>query len=332
MMSSNNIRMFARTPLATAAEFAKSEWLDLALATKIGDQQSDQFAWLHLEKKSAPRTPVGAVGPVVQVAVKPVATSFPLFHQLAVELQNKIWIMESFNYPRIVAIVEEDVDVTIHPNDDQYTVHGARRPRFLNSCRGALSAMVGVYRPMFELDPAKYHGDKKGIFINPDIDRIHFVSHLFLRGQAPPLNFIGALRYRGEFAMIRHVCLPVQEFHGNFQTLAQMIQSMPLLESTVVEANEVDITLNHTISMQFMFQDVHYCRPNRQRRSDMVIMVWNGRIPLIGLPAIDVIFNTITNPTHRAGILETLGRVETMMRQESNFPDRVLGVFNYRNH
>ncbi|KAJ8064445.1 hypothetical protein OCU04_006783 [Sclerotinia nivalis] len=327
----HNINLFARTPFATVAEFAKSEWLDLARGNKIGDKQSDRLDWLHLEKKSVKNTPVGAAPTVVQVAGRPAVTGFPLFCKLAIELQDKIWVMESLNYPRIITIVEENVDVALHPDDDEYTVVGAKRPKFLNACKGALSAMVGVYRPMFELDPARYHGEKKGVFVNPDVDCIDFASLLSLHGKAPPLDFIGALRYRGEFSKIRHVCLPAQEFHDNFQTVARIVQNLPLLESVVVEANHIDHTVNNTLYMHFMIQDVHYTRPNRYPRSDMTIMVMNGGSPLVGAPAIGVLFNKISDTTHRAGILETLGRVETMMRQEPNFPNRVLGAFNYHN-
>ncbi|CAD6439527.1 39bf07e7-cbf1-41e6-9b37-c7a544cd7786 [Sclerotinia trifoliorum] len=327
----HNISLFARTPFATVADFAKTEWLDLALGNKICDKQSDQLDWLHLEKKSVQNTPVGATLTVVQVEVNPVVTGFPLFRKLATELQDKIWVMVSLNYPRIITIVEENVDVVLHPDDNEYTVVGARRPKFLNTSKGALSAMVGVYRPMFELNPAKYHGEKKGVFVNPDIDCIDFASLLSLNGQLPPLDFIGALRFRGEFSSIRHVCLPAQEFHDNFQTVARIVQNLPLLESVVVEANYIDHTVNNILYMHFMIQDVHYTRPNRYPRSDMTIMVMDGGSPLVGAPAIGILFNKISDTTHRAGILETLGRVETMMRQEPNFPNRVLGAFNYHN-
>ncbi|ESZ99384.1 hypothetical protein SBOR_0254 [Sclerotinia borealis F-4128] len=327
-----NISLFAGTPIATVAEFTRAQWLDLALVAKIDDQQVERLGWLDLEKNSGPHTPVGAIVPVVQVMAPPPASSFQLFGELAIELRNKIWAMVSSDHSRIITIIEEDVNVAIHPNDDEYTVTGAKRPRFLRTCKGALTAMVGVYRPMFHLDSSKYHGEKKGVFVNPDVDVIDFVSLRFLHGQAPPLGYISALKYRGEFSMIRHVCLPVQEFHDNFQKVARMIREIPLLESVVVEANLIDLTLPDDRYLQFEFQDVHYTRPNRSPRSDMTIKAMNGGFPLVGLPAIGLLFNRITNLTHRAGVMETLGRIETMMRQESNFPDRVLGQFNYHNH
>ncbi|KAB8299843.1 hypothetical protein EYC80_000089 [Monilinia laxa] len=162
-----NIRTFARTPSATAAEFDKSEWLDLAIYNKFGGQLLDRLGWLDLEKNSRVCTPVGGDNPVAQVIARPVAASFPSFGKLVVEIQNKIWEMVSLNHSRIITMIEEDVDVTLHPNDDEYTVIGAKRPQFLNSCKGALSAMVGIYQPMFQLNPSHYHGNKRESFYQP---------------------------------------------------------------------------------------------------------------------------------------------------------------------
>ncbi|KAA8572995.1 hypothetical protein EYC84_003539 [Monilinia fructicola] len=225
-----NIRMFARTPSATAAEFNKSEWLDLAMGNKSGGQLLDRFGWLDLEKNSRVCTPVGGDTPVAQVIARPLAASFPLFGKLVVEIQNKIWEMVSLNHSRIITMIEEDVDVTLHPHDDEYTVIGAKRPHFLNSCKGALSAMVGIYQPMFQLNPSHYHGNKRGVFINPQIDVIHLISLRSFRGEAPPWNFVGSLKNREEFRKIRHICLPIHEFHENLQKLAQVVRQLPLLD------------------------------------------------------------------------------------------------------
>lgn len=304
-MGSFKISLFARTPLATAAEFAKSEWLDLAFLNNVNDQGSDRLGWLDLEKNSRVCTPDGDANQVAQVIARPAATSFPLFGKLVVELQNKIWVMVSLRHSRIIKIVEEDVDVSIHPNDDEYTVTGAKRPKFVNACKGALSAMVGVYRPMFHLDPSQYHGHKKGVFVNPDIDVIDFVSLRFLRGKSPPLNYIGALKYRADFSMIRHVCFPVQEFHDNFKNVAKIVQQLPKLESVVVEADLIDRSLTDTLYLQFEFEDINYTRPYRLPRSDMVLKVVENGIPFFGTAAIGILFAIINNLTHRAGILES---------------------------
>ncbi|QSZ35864.1 hypothetical protein DSL72_006986 [Monilinia vaccinii-corymbosi] len=328
-----NIRLFARTPPATAAEFARSRWLDLALRHKVGDPRLDRLGWLDLEKNSRVCTPVGSGIPVAQVDARPAVTSFPLFGKLAVEIQNQIWTIVSLNYPRVITMIEEDVDVVLYPNDDEYTVLGAKRPRFLNSCKGALSAMVSIYQPMFQLNPSHYHGNKKGVLVNPDIDLINFISLRFLHGQAPPLNYIGGIKHRGEFGMLRHVCLPIQEFHDNLQKVAKVIQQLPLLESVIVVAHLVDLTIPDALRMEFWIQDINFTRPDRKPRSDMQIKVKNRKgPPLVGAAAISLLFSRIASLTHRAGILESLGRVETMMRQEPNFPNRVLAQFFYRNH
>ncbi|KAG4027796.1 hypothetical protein MFRU_027g00850 [Monilinia fructicola] len=327
-----NIRMFARTPSATAAEFNKSEWLDLAMGNKSGGQLLDRFGWLDLEKNSRVCTPVGGDTPVAQVIARPLAASFPLFGKLVVEIQNKIWEMVSLNHSRIITMIEEDVDVTLHPHDDEYTVIGAKRPHFLNSCKGALSAMVGIYQPMFQLNPSHYHGNKRGVFINPQIDVIHLISLRSFRGEAPPWNFVGSLKNREEFRKIRHICLPIHEFHENLQKLAQVVRQLPLLESVMVMAHLVDLTIPHTFHMDFMIQDVKFSRPDRRPRSDMQIHVMNGRIPLFGAAATELLFSRIGSLNHKAGIMESLGRVETMMRQEQNFPNRVFARFICRNH
>ncbi|TGO85285.1 hypothetical protein BPOR_0412g00050 [Botrytis porri] len=304
------MRWFANIPLASVTDFKKASWLDLALARKY--------------------KPLGQNIAVVQaVARKKVATDFSLFPELATELQNKIWVMASLKFPRFISIIEEDVDVATHPNYDQYRVIGAMRPRLLYTCKGALSAMAGSYRPMFELDASKYHGIKKGVMVNPDIDIIDFVSLLSVR--TPPLNFVGALLNPGEFSMIRHICLPIQEFHDNFQAVTGVIRNLPLLESVVVETDQVDLTLPNPLHIEFVFADICYARPGRAPRTEMTIMVKHGGFHFIGAQAIGILFNDVTNLTHQAGILESLAKMNSMMRQEANFPNKVLASFNYRN-
>ncbi|KAM0147425.1 hypothetical protein ACHAQE_003366 [Botrytis cinerea] len=325
----DNIRWFANMPLATIADFEKAAWLDLALTRKlIGRKPMMRLNWLNLEVKSVRYKPFGENIAVVQ-APKPVATTFSFFTELATELQNKIWIMASLECSRFITIIEENVDVSTHPNDDQYTVIGAKRPRVLYTCKGALSAMVGIYKPMFHLNSSRYHGAKKGVMVNPDIDTIDFVS--LLDFQTPPLDFVGALLNPGELSGVRHVCLPVQEFHDNFQSVAQVIRNLPSLDTVAVETEQVDLTLPDTLHIQFLFADIRYARPDRSPRTEMTIMVMYGGNLFIGAQAIGILFNDVTNLTHQAGILESLAKMNLMMRQEPNFPDRVLASFNYRN-
>ncbi|TGO48902.1 hypothetical protein BCON_0226g00110 [Botryotinia convoluta] len=327
----NNMSWFANMPLASIADFDNAAWLDLALTRNfVGGKPVMRLNWLNLEVKSVRYKPFGENIAVVQaVARKPAATNFSLFPELATELQNKIWIMASLKCSRFITIVEENVDIATHPNDDQYRVIGATRPRLLYTCKGALSAMVGTYKPMFQLNASKYHGTKKGVMVNPDIDIIDFVSLLYF--QTPPLDFVGALLNPGELSMIRHICLPVQEFHDNFQAVARVIRNLPLLYSVVVETEQVDLTLSDTLHIEFVFADIRYARPDRSPRTEMTIMVMHGGFPFIGAQAIGILFNDVTNLTHQAGILESLAKMNLMMRQEANFPDKILAHFNYRN-
>ncbi|KAF5879690.1 uncharacterized protein Bfra_006897 [Botrytis fragariae] len=331
LLSSNNMSWFASMPLASVADFENAAWLDLALTRKfVGEKPLMQLNWLDLEVKSVRYKPLGQNIAVVQaVARKQVATSFSLFPELATELQNKIWVMASLRCSRFISIVEENVDVATHPDDDQYRVIGATRPRLLYTCKGAVSAMVGIYRPMFQLDASKYHGTKKGVMVNPDIDIIDFVS--LLNFQTPPLDFVGALLNPGELYMVRHICLPMQEFHDNFQAVARIIRNLPLLESVVVETDQVDLTLSDTLHIKFVFADICYARPGRSPRTEMTIMVMHGGFHFIGAQAISILFNDVTNLTHQAGILESLAKMNLMMRQEANFPDKIFASFNYRN-
>ncbi|KAI9646900.1 hypothetical protein NHQ30_004900 [Ciborinia camelliae] len=317
----HNTSLFARTPRAGFDEFQRLEWLDLAYTSHLQ-------GWLKFHKHDRARIPVRNFVPVAQVIDKPPTRNFPAFTKLPVEIQDKIWVMVSLRHRRVIAIVEEDVDVTLHPNDDEYTTNGAKRPNFVNACKGALNAMVGVYRPMFQLHPSIYHGTKKGVLVNPDIDIVEFISLRFL-GQQPPLNYIGALKNPGDFAMIRHVCLPVKEFHQNFANVRQIIRNLPLLESAVVEANLVDHTLQTPFFVEFSFEDICFTRQTREPRTDMTIMVMIGGQPIIGGRAIAALFTRITDLRHQAGIMESLSKMELMMRLEPNFPSKVLGAFNY---
>ncbi|KAF7941474.1 hypothetical protein BELL_0215g00100 [Botrytis elliptica] len=328
----NNMSWFANMPLASVADFKNAAWLDLALTRKfVGEKPLMQLDWLNLEVKSGRNKPLGQNFAVVQaVARKQVATKFSLFPELPTELQNKIWVMASLKCSRFISIVEENVDVATHPDADQYRVIGATRPRFLYTCKAAVSAMVGIYIPMFQLDASKYHGTKKGVMVNPAIDIIDFVS--LLNFQTPPLDYVGALLNPGELSMIRNICLPMQEFHDNFQAVARVIRNLPLLETVVVETEQVDPTLSNTLQIEFVFADIHYARPNRSPRTEMTIMVMYGGLHFIGAQAIGILFNDVTTLTHQAGILESLAKVNLMMRQESNFPDKVLASFIYRNH
>ncbi|TGO22238.1 hypothetical protein BPAE_0176g00030 [Botrytis paeoniae] len=327
----NNMSWLANMPLASIADFETAAWLDLALTRKfVGKKPLMRLNWLNLEVKSVRYKPFGQNFAVVQaVARKQVATNFSLFPELATELQNKIWVMASLKCSRFITIVEENVNVATHPDDDQYRVIGATRPRLLYTCKGALSAMVGIYKPMLQLNASKYHGTKKGVMVNPDIDIIDFVS--LLNFQTPPLDFVGALLNSGELSMIRHICLPVQEFHDNFQAVARVIRNLPLLESVVVETEQVDLTLSDTLHIEFVFADICYARPGRSSRTEMTIMVMHGGFHFIGAQAIGILFNDVTNLTHQAGILESLAKINLMMRQEANFPDKILASFNYRN-
>ncbi|TGO39415.1 hypothetical protein BHYA_0054g00110 [Botrytis hyacinthi] len=332
LLSSNNMSWFASMPLASLADFENAAWLDLALTRKfVGEKPLMRLNWLNLEVKSVKYKPLGQNIAVVQaVARKKVATNFSFFPELPTELQNKIWVMASLKFSRFISIVEEDVDVATHSDADQYRVIGATRPRLLYTCKGAVSAMVGIYRPMFQLDASKYHGTKKGVMVNPDIDIIDFVS--LLNFQTPPLDFVGALLNPGELSMIRNICFPMQEFHDNFQAVARVIRNLPLLETMVVETDQVDPTLSDTLHIEFVFADIHYARPSRSPRTEMTIMVMHGGFHFIGAQAIEILFNDLTNPTHQAGILESLAKVNMMMRNEANFPDKILASFVYRNH
>ncbi|KAF7957501.1 hypothetical protein EAE96_003078 [Botrytis aclada] len=327
----NNMSLFAKIPLASIADFEHAAWLDPALTRKfVGVKAVMQFDWLNLEVKSVRYKPSGKYIAVVQAARrKPVAKKFSLFPKLATELQNKIWIMASLKYPRFITIVEENVNVATHPNADQYRVIGATRPIPLHSCKGAMSAMAGIYKPMLQLDASKYHGTKKGVMVNPDIDIIDFVT--LVNFQTPPLDWVGALLNPGELSMIRNVCLPVQEFHDNFEAMTRVIRSLPLLETMVVEATQVDLTLPDIFHIEFVFADICYARPDRSPRTEMTIMVMHGGHHFIGGQAIAMLFNDVTNLTHQAGILESLSKLNLMMRQEPNFPDKILAAFTYRN-
>ncbi|KAF7904132.1 hypothetical protein EAF00_001466 [Botryotinia globosa] len=329
----NNMSRFANMPLASLADFENAAWLDLALTRKfVGEKPSMRLNWLNLEVKSVRYKPLGQNIAVVQVVArkKVAATNFSMFPELPTELQNKIWVMASLKFSRFVSIIEENVDIATQPDADQYRVIGATRPRLLYTCKGAVSAMVGIYRPMFQLDASKYHGTKKGIMVNPDIDIVDFVS--LLNFQTPPLDFGGALLNPGDLSMIRNICFPIQEFHDNFEAVTRFIRNLPLLETMVVETNQVDPTLSSTLNIEFVFADIHYARPGRSPRTEMTIMVMRGGFHFIGAQAIAILFNDVTNPTHQAGILESLAKVNMMMRKEANFPNKILASFVYRNH
>lgn len=343
--------IFDKLPFGTPSEFANFQWLDVTVLKEVIDRQAkihehldlivpkgfmyrpwEIQKWSKYEEKSQVSLPVGERAWVAQTG--PQLGGFPKFGELVPEIQNKIWVALSLMTPgRCIVIREEDVNLTTHPNADDYTVIGARRPMFLNTCKGALSAMVGIYRPMFQLRSRNCRAAKKGVFVNPDIDLIKFIA-LRDRGGSPPLDYINALEYPAQFAMIRHTNLPIPQFHNNLQRVARIITNLPRLESLSVEAMLDDPALlpGYTHVTRFTFEDVKYVRPLREPRNDMQIMVMNGPTPLNGIVAINFLFSMHPNTTHKATIFESLGRVETLFRQEPNCPDRVFAMFYFRNH
>ncbi|PQE16831.1 hypothetical protein CJF30_00003546 [Rutstroemia sp. NJR-2017a BBW] len=276
-------------------ELKSLQWLDLATLapTKHAYAYNAHNAHnaLDLAVKSVPQH---AFKPTKVAQIK---GSFALFQNLPQEIQNKIWVMKSLNHPRVITITE------VAGSD--FNVTGARRPRFLRTCKAVVSAMVPVYKPLFAV-----HGSNKAVYVNADIDVVHLHSNMSLGYYSPKLGFQAALQHSADFKQIRHLCLDAGGFEHEFSKVANIIRALPNLET---------------------FVDQHLTHPHRvdAPRLDMVIKVKCAGGMLSGPAAIRAIFQEVTNQTHQARLLTILSRVETMMRQEKGFPASVIGQFNY---
>ncbi|PQE12172.1 hypothetical protein CJF31_00000339 [Rutstroemia sp. NJR-2017a BVV2] len=291
-------------------ELKSLQWLDLATLAPTKHTYTPDA--LDLAVKSLP-----------QHAFKPtkvaqIEGSFTLFQNLPQEIQNKVWVMKALTHPRVITIA--------HVTDFVYTVTGARRPRFLQTCKAALSAMVPVYKPLFAV-----YGSNKAVYVNVDIDVVHLHSHMSLSYYTPKLGFQTALQHAADFKLIRHLCLDADGFEDDFPKVAKIIRALPNLETVRIEENTTDYGRNQDFFLKLQFEDQYITYPNRvdAPRLDMVIKVKCAGGVLSGPAAIQAIFQEVTNQTHQARILAIFGRVETMMRKEKGFPASVIGQFNY---
>jgi hypothetical protein len=293
-------------------ELKSFQWLDLA--TLASTKHTYTRDALDLAVKSFP-----------QYTFKPAKVAqieglFTLFQNLPLEIQNRVWIMKALTHPRVITITEDERAV--------YTVTGARRPRFLQTCKAALSAMVPLYKPLFAV-----HGSNKAVYVNADIDVVHLHLDMWYTYSPARLGFQTALQHPAEFQLIRHLCLDAGGFVEEFGKVAEIIRSLPNLETVRVEEGVIDLGRDKDFFLKVEFQDQYLTCPNRVDgpRLDMVIKVKSLEGVLSGPAAIQAIFEEVTDQTLQARILTIFGRVETMMRQENGFPATVIGQFNYIN-
>jgi hypothetical protein len=295
-------------------ELKSFQWLDLA--TLASTKHTYTRDALDLAVKSFPHH-VFKPTKVAQIE-----SSFTFFQNLPQEIQNKIWMMEALTHPRVITFAELENDIS------EYIVTGARRPRFLQTCKAALSAMVPLYKPLFAV-----HSSNKAVYVNVDIDVVHLHSNMYYSSYLPKLGFQTALQHAADFQLIRHLCLDAVGLDESFSKVAEIVRSLPNLETVRVEDEVIDLGRDKDFSLKVEFQDQYLTCPNRVDgpRLDMVIKVNSLEGVLSGPAAIQAIFEEVTDQEHQARILSIFGRVETMMRQEHGFPTSVIGQFNYLN-
>ncbi|KAM3075445.1 hypothetical protein ACMFMG_007592 [Clarireedia jacksonii] len=291
-------------------ELKSVQWLDLATLA------STKPTYIHDALDLAVKSPSQHVFKPTKVAR--IEGSFSLFRNLPKEIQNKVWVMKALSHPRVITITEV--------NSSIYTVTGARRPRFLQTCKTALRAMIPLYKPLFAV-----HGSTKAVYVNVELDVVHLHSLGWYGNFPPKFTFQSALQRGADFQLIRHLCLDAAGFDEDFGKVAEIIRALPNLETVRVEEKFIDFDRDEDFFLMVQFEDQYLTCPNHVDgpRLEMSIKVKCPEGVLSGPAAVQAIFEEVTNQAYQARLLTTLGRVETMMRQENSFPANVIGQFNY---